>query len=218
MGLTPASDRRRAFTIAEPSGVVAAISAFNQPLNLIVHQVVPAIAVGCPVIIKPASTTPLSCIEFVGLVHEAGLPPEWCQTFLPETNELAEALATDPRVAFLSFIGSARVGWYLRSKLPPGTRCALEHGGAAPAIIDRSANVDRLIEPMTKGGYYHAGQVGVSTQRIFVHADLHEAFLERFAARVAALRVGEDDRLPDVGGAPLSACTAPSRRNWRTME
>jgi acyl-CoA reductase-like NAD-dependent aldehyde dehydrogenase len=157
MGLTPASDRRRAFTIAEPSGVVAAISAFNHPLNLIVHQVVPAIAVGCPVIIKPASTTPLSCIEFVGHVHEAGLPPEWCQTFLPETNELAEALATDPRVTFLSFIGSARVGWYLRSKLPPGTRCALEHGGAAPAIIDRSPNVDRLIEPMTKGGYYHAG-------------------------------------------------------------
>jgi len=202
MGLTPASERRRAFTIAEPSGVVAAISAFNHPLNLIVHQVVPAIAVGCPVVVKPANTTPLSCIEFVELVHEAGLPPEWCQTFLPETNELAEALATDPRVAFLSFIGSARVGWYLRSKLPPGTRCALEHGGAAPAIIDGSADVDRLIEPMAKGGYYHAGQVCVSTQRIFVHADLHEAFLERFAARVAALRVG-DPALVETEVGPL---------------
>ena len=202
MGLTPASERRRAFTIAEPSGVVAAISAFNHPLNLIVHQVAPAIAVGCPVVVKPANTTPLSCIEFVELVHEAGLPPEWCQTFLPETNELAEALATDPRVAFLSFIGSARVGWYLRSKLPPGTRCALEHGGAAPAIIDRSADLDRLIEPMAKGGYYHAGQVCVSTQRIFVHADLHEAFLERFAARVAALRVG-DPALAETEVGPL---------------
>ena len=74
-------------------------------------------------------------------------------------------LATDPRIAFLSFIGSNRVGWYLRSKLPPGTRCALEHGGAAPAIIDRSAELDRLIEPLTKGGYYHAGQVYVSVQR-----------------------------------------------------
>jgi acyl-CoA reductase-like NAD-dependent aldehyde dehydrogenase len=79
-----------------------------------------------------------------------------------ETNELAEALATDPRISFLSFIGSSRVGWHLRSKLPPGTRCALEHGGAAPAIIDRSADLDRLIEPLTKGGYYHAGQVCVS--------------------------------------------------------
>jgi hypothetical protein len=73
----------------------------------------------------------------VHLVHEAGLPPDWCQTFLPETNELAEAFATDLRIAFLSFISSSHVGWYLRSKLPPGTRCALDHGGAAPAIIDR---------------------------------------------------------------------------------
>ena len=191
MGLTSASVDRRAFTIVEPIGVVAAISAFNHPLNLIVHQVIPAVAVGCPVIVKPANPTPLSCIEFVHLVHEAGLPPDWCQVFLPETNELAEALATDPRIAFLSFIGSPRVGWHLRSKLPPGTRCALEHGGAAPAIIDRGADLDRLIEPLAKGGYYHAGQVCVSVQRIFVHADLERAFLDRFATRVAALKVGD---------------------------
>ena len=191
MGLTPASTDRRAFTILEPIGVVAAISAFNHPLNLIVHQVVPAIAVGCPVIVKPALTTPLSCIDFVALLHGAGLPPEWCQVFLPETDEQAERLATDPRIAFLSFIGSNRVGWYLRSKLPPGTRCALEHGGAAPVIIDRTADLDRLIAPLTKGGYYHAGQVCVSVQRIYVHADLERAFLDRFAASVAALKVGD---------------------------
>lgn len=200
MGLTPASIARRAFTIVEPIGVVAAISAFNHPLNLIVHQVVPAVAVGCPVIVKPANPTPLSCIEFVRLLHEAGLPPDWCRVFLPETNELAEALATDPRIAFLSFIGSPRVGWHLRSKLPPGTRCALEHGGAAPAIIDRGADLDRLIEPLAKGGYYHAGQVCVSVQRIYVHADLEAAFLDRFAARVAQLRVGDPTRRDtDVG-------------------
>jgi acyl-CoA reductase-like NAD-dependent aldehyde dehydrogenase len=191
MGLTPASTDRRAFTILEPIGVVAAISAFNHPLNLIVHQVVPALAVGCPVIIKPAMTTPLSCVELVGLLREAGLPPGWCQTFLPETNELAEALVTDSRIALLSFIGSSRVGWSLRSKLPPGTRCALEHGGAAPVIIDRSADLERVIEPLAKGGYYHAGQVCVSVQRIYVHADLESAFLDRFAARVAALKVGD---------------------------
>jgi acyl-CoA reductase-like NAD-dependent aldehyde dehydrogenase len=202
MGLTPASVGRRAFTIVEPIGVVAAISAFNHPLNLIVHQVAPAVAVGCPVIIKPANTTPLSCIEFVGLLHEAGLPPDWCQLFLPETNELAEALVTDPRVAFLSFIGSSRVGWHLRSKLAPGTRCALEHGGAAPVIIDRHADLDRLIEPLVKGGYYHAGQVCVSVQRIYVHADLERAFLDRFAARVAALRIG-DPTLAETEMGPL---------------
>ncbi|HEY4072224.1 MAG TPA: aldehyde dehydrogenase family protein [Herbaspirillum sp.] len=202
MGLTPASIDRRAFTILEPIGVVAAISAFNHPLNLIVHQVVPAIAVGCPVIVKPASTTPLSCFDFVALAHEAGLPAGWCQTFLPETTELAEALATDPRIAFLSFIGSGRVGWHLRSKLAPGTRCALEHGGAAPAIIDRSADLDRVIDPLAKGGYYHAGQVCVSTQRIYVHADLQKAFIDRFAARVAALKVG-DPVLADTEVGPL---------------
>lgn len=202
MGLTPASLDRRAFTIVEPMGPVAAISAFNHPLNLIVHQIAPAIAVGCPVIVKPANTTPLSCFELVELVHQAGLPPPWCQTFLPETNDLAEALVTDPRMAFLSFIGSARVGWSLRAKLPPGTRCALEHGGAAPVIVDRHADLDRLIEPLVKGGYYHAGQVCVSVQRIFVHNALKSDFLERFAARVARLKTG-DPTLAETEVGPL---------------
>jgi acyl-CoA reductase-like NAD-dependent aldehyde dehydrogenase len=191
MGLTAASNGRWAFTTKEPIGVVAAISAFNHPLNLIVHQVVPAIAVGCPVIVKPASTTPLSCIDFVALAHEAGLPEPWCQTFIPTGNDLAERLAIDPRVAFVSFIGSARVGWSLRSKLAPGTRSALEHGGAAPAIVDRSADLDAIMESLAKGGYYHAGQVCVSTQRIFVHEDICADFVERFVDRVRELKVGD---------------------------
>ena len=152
MGLTPASDRRWAFTTREPIGVVAAISAFNHPLNLIVHQVAPAIAVGCPVIVKPATATPLSCLELVKLFREAGLDESWCQTFITADNTLAERLATDSRIAFLSFIGSARVGWHLHSRLAPGTRCALEHGGAAPVIVDRSADLDGIIEPIVKGG------------------------------------------------------------------
>ena len=202
MGLTAASDGRWAFTTKEPIGIVAAISAFNHPLNLIVHQVAPAIAVGCPVIVKPATATPLSCLDFVALLREAGLDEAWCQTFVTDDNSLAERLATDPRVAFLSFIGSARVGWYLRSKLPPGTRCALEHGGAAPVIVDRSAPLDRIIEPIVKGGYYHAGQVCVSTQRIFVHTDVMDDFVERLAARVRSLRVG-DPLLQETEVGPL---------------
>ena len=95
----------------------------------------------------------------------------------------------------MSFIGSARVGWSLHHKLAPGTRSALEHGGVAPAIVDRSADLDRIIEPMVKGGYYHAGQVCVSTQRIFVHADIEAEFLDRFTTRVRALRVGDPLRL-----------------------
>ncbi|MEJ0035789.1 MAG: aldehyde dehydrogenase family protein [Gammaproteobacteria bacterium] len=202
MGLTPASDGRWAFTTREPIGVVAALSAFNHPLNLIVHQVAPAIAVGCPVIVKPAPATPLSCVRLVALLREAGLSECWCQTLITADNALAERLATDPRVAFLSFIGSARVGWYLRTRIAPGTRCALEHGGAAPVIVDRSANLDRIIEPIVKGGYYHAGQVCVSVQRIFVHRSILAAFTERLATRVLALHTG-DSLLPETEVGPL---------------
>ncbi len=197
MGLTPGSVDRRAWTIKEPIGVVAAISAFNHPLNLIVHQVAPAIATGCPVIVKPAMATPLCCLELAKLVHEAGMPEGWVQTLLPKNRELSEKFASDARVAFLSFIGSAKVGWHLRSILAPGTRCALEHGGVAPVIVDRTADLDAIIEPIAKGGYYHAGQVCVSVQRIYVHAALKAAFLDRFAARVDQLR----------GGDPISAET-----------
>lgn len=202
MGLSAAAENRWAFTTQEPIGVVAAISAFNHPLNLIVHQVAPAIAVGCPVIVKPASTTPLSCLDFVALVHEAGLPEPWCQSFVTEDNDLAERLATDGRIAFLSFIGSARVGWSLHGKLAPGTRSALEHGGAAPAIVDRSADLDKVVEPIVKGGFYHAGQVCVSTQRIYVHNDIADDFVARLVARVEKLRVA-DPTLKDTEVGPL---------------
>lgn len=202
MGLSAAAENRWAFTTKEPIGIVAAISAFNHPLNLIVHQVAPAIAVGCPVIVKPAITTPLSCLEFVAMVHEAGLPEPWCQSFITADNDLAEKLATDRRVAFLSFIGSARVGWSLHAKLPHGARSALEHGGAAPAIIDRSADLAKTIELIVKGGYYHAGQVCVSTQRIFVHNDIADDFTQQLVARVEALRTA-DPTLKDTEVGPL---------------
>jgi acyl-CoA reductase-like NAD-dependent aldehyde dehydrogenase len=204
MGLTPASTQRWAFTTKEPIGPVVAISAFNHPLNLIVHQVVPAIAVGCPVIIKPAAATPLSCLRFVDLVYEAMLPPPWCQAVVLEDNALAEGMATDARVAFLSFIGSAKVGWHLRTKLAAGTRCALEHGGSAPVIVDRSAVLERIIEPLVKGGYYHAGQVCVSVQRIFVHDQIKADFVDRLVSRVSCLKVGDPTRLETEVG-PLIA-------------
>ena len=124
MRLNSASADRLAMTTLEPIGPVLAYSAFNHPLNLIVHQVGPAIAAGCPVIIKPAKATPLSCLRLVGILREAGLPDEWCQPLVVDDRALTERLVTDRRVAFFSFIGSASVGWGLRSKLAPGARCA----------------------------------------------------------------------------------------------
>lgn len=202
MGLTPASDNRWAFTVKEPIGLVAAISAFNHPLNLVIHQVAPAIAVGCPILIKPAPTTPLCCLELVKLLRQAGLEEGWCQTLITEDNALAETLATNEQVSFLSFIGSARIGWHLRSKLPPGTRCALEHGGAAPVIVDQSADLTKTIPALVKGGYYHAGQVCVSVQRIFVHKAIKAKFIADYFDQVKALRVG-DPLLQDTEVGPL---------------
>ena len=115
MSLNPSSTNRVAFTQFEPIGVVVAVSAFNHPFNLIVHQVAPAIAVGCPVIVKPADVTPLSCYAFVEILYEAGLPKEWCQVLVPQDLADASALVTDERNAFFSFIG-ARL-WMLPGRL-----------------------------------------------------------------------------------------------------
>ncbi len=190
MGHTPASEGRSAYTFHEPIGVVVAISAFNHPLNLIVHQVVPSIAVGCPVIVKPATTTPLNCIRFVELVHQAGLPEGWCQICVCD-NEVAEMLVTSNRISFLTFIGSAKVGWWLKSKLAPGVRCALEHGGAAPVIVDATADLETAIPSLLKGGFYHAGQVCVSVQRIFVHESISNPLIQDLAEGAERLVVGD---------------------------
>jgi acyl-CoA reductase-like NAD-dependent aldehyde dehydrogenase len=202
MGVTDASHQRLAFTTHEPIGVVVAVSAFNHPLNLIIHQVGPAVAAGCPVVVKPAEDTPLSCLRLVSLLREAGLPAGWAQALLTDKHESAEQLVTDPRVAFFSFIGSARVGWQLRSKLAPGTRCALEHGGAAPVIVDRGVILDEVVPLLAKGGFYHAGQVCVSVQRIFVHRDIAAPLARQLATAGAAMPVG-DPLLNDTAIGPL---------------
>ncbi|WP_394772900.1 aldehyde dehydrogenase family protein [Flavobacterium sp.] len=199
MGLTEASINRIAFTSKEPIGIVAPISAFNHPLNLAVHQVVTAIAAGCPVIFKPASATPLSGLALADILKEAGLPSGWLQVVLCD-NETSELLATDPRVHFLSFIGSAKVGWYLKSKLAPGTRCALEHGGAAPVIVESDADFSEMIPDLVKGGFYHAGQVCVSVQKVYVNQEISDRFIEQFAAATKKLIVGNPfDKTTDVG-------------------
>lgn len=202
MSLNPSSTGRVAFTQFEPIGPVVAVSAFNHPFNLIVHQVTPAIAVGCPVVVKPADITPLSCFTFVDILYEAGLPNEWCQIVVPQDLDVASALVSDERNAFFSFIGSARVGWMLRSKLAPGTRCALEHGGAAPVILAADADLDDALPRLAKGGFYHAGQVCVSVQRIFAHSSIAEKAAEGLAGLGAKMRVG-DPTLADTEVGPL---------------
>ncbi len=200
LGTTKATLGRIAFTQKEPIGVVVAVSAFNHPLNLIVHQVGPAVASGCPVVVKPAADTPLSCLRFVEILREAGLPAEWCQVLISDNRDAAEALVTDARVGFFSFIGSAKVGWMLRSKLAPGARCALEHGGVAPVVLAPPYDRDAALAAIVKGGFYHAGQVCVSVQRVFAPRAEAREFAEALAKRAAGLVVGApEDPQTDVG-------------------
>lgn len=191
MGINAASQQRLAMTHREPIGVVVAVSAFNHPMNLIVHQVGPAVASGCPVIIKPAEDTPLSCFRFVELLRQAGLPDDWCQALVVSELDVATRLVTDSRVGFFSFIGSAAVGWMLRSKLAPGTRCALEHGGAAAVIVAADADLDMALPLLAKGGFYHAGQVCVSVQRIYCHQSIARKLAEQLASLAGTLKTGD---------------------------
>lgn len=202
MGKNAASMNRLAFTTHEPIGVVVAVSAFNHPLNLAVHQIGPAIAAGCSVIIKPAEDTPLSCFRLIKILHEAGLPEAWCQGIVTTDHAAAEKLVSDKRVAFFSFIGSARVGWMLRSKLASGTRCGLEHGGVAPVIVSHDADMDDTVALLSKAGFYHAGQVCVSVQRIYAEKTIARQLAERIADAGNNMKVG-DPTLIDTDIGPL---------------
>ena len=190
LGTTPATTGRIAFTQKEPVGVVVAVSAFNHPLNLIVHQVGPAVASGCPAIVKPAADTPLSCMRFVEILRDAGLPDAWCQVLIADDRASAEKLVTDARVGFFSFIGSARVGWMLKSKLAPGARCALEHGGVAPLFLAPPYDREAALAATAKGGFYHAGQVCVSVQRVFAPRSECKDFAKALAKIAVKLKVG----------------------------
>ncbi len=200
MQLNAASANRLAFTHREPIGPVLALSAFNHPINLIVHQVAPAVATGCPVIIKPAADTPLSAFAFSRLLEEAGLPAGWCQAVAITDHAVTGKLVEDPRVAFMSFIGSARVGWALKSRLAPGTRCALEHGGVAPVIVAADAKLDEALPALLKGGMYHAGQVCVSVQRVFAQRSIASRLASALAEGASRLKVGDPmEELTEVG-------------------
>lgn len=209
MDLTEAGTGRKAFTILEPIGVVVAISAFNHPLNLAIHQIIPAIAAGCPVIFKPSSSTPLCGLHLMKLIIQAGLPENWVQIALAN-RENSETLVTDPRVAFFSFIGSAKVGWYLKSKLAPGTRCALEHGGVAPLIFDSCQDEEAFVSGVVKASMYHSGQVCVSVQRVYIQKDKAE-YLAKKIAHVAMTQVVGDATNEDSDLGPLISAKETDR-------
>jgi acyl-CoA reductase-like NAD-dependent aldehyde dehydrogenase len=179
---------RHAFTRRFPVGPVLAITPYNAPLLLVAHKLASAYAAGNPCIVRPASKTPLSALSLGHAFVEAGAVEE-AVSVLPCATGLAERLVQDPRIRMLSFTGSEAVGWRLQ-KLANTARVALELGGNGAVIIHSDADLDYAAERCAFGGFLRAGQACISVQRIFVAADVADAFQERFLARVGALTLG----------------------------
>jgi acyl-CoA reductase-like NAD-dependent aldehyde dehydrogenase len=181
-----------------PLGPVLAITPFNFPLNLTAHKVAPAIAVGAPVVQKPASQTPLSALALQAIVREAGWPAE-AYAVLAISGRDAERLVTDPRLPVVSFTGSGAVGWRLR-EIAPRKRVSLELGGNAAAVVHSDADLDDAASRVASGAFGYAGQSCISVQRALVQKDVFELFREKLLARTAALAAGDPlDEKTDVG-------------------
>ncbi len=199
MDRSPGNEGRLAMVLREPLGIIGAITPFNFPLNLVAHKVAPAIAAGNAVVLKPSSQTPISSLKLRALLIEAGLPEDALQ-IIPCRGSKGTALVTDPRIAMLTFTGSAQVGWDLRKQIAPGVRIVLELGGNAGVIVHDDADLDAAVKAICRGGYSNAGQSCISVQRVYVQEKVYEQFLKDFAAAVKALKVGDPlDEATDVG-------------------
>jgi acyl-CoA reductase-like NAD-dependent aldehyde dehydrogenase len=190
MDATAAGVGKTSFTLRVPVGVVAAISPFNFPLNLVAHKLAPAIAAGCPVVLKPASQTPVSSLLLAELLHSLGVPAGWLNVVTGSGSVVGEALATHDDVAYITFTGSSEVGWAMAGKAAR-KRVRLELGSNSPLIIDSPGDWATAAAKVAVAGFSHAGQSCISTQRIYVHADVADDFTDALVRRVEALVVGD---------------------------
>ena len=188
-----------AFTLRVPVGVVGAITPFNFPLNLVAHKVAPAIAAGCPVVLKPAGQTPLSAILLVDLlVDECGLPPGWLSVVTGPSSTVGNRLVDHPDVAMITFTGSPEVGWGIRGRAAR-KKVSLELGNNSPVIIEADGDWETAARKISVAGFSHAGQSCISTQRVFVHSSVAGPFADTLAGLVNGLVVGDPlDEATDV--------------------
>lgn len=206
-----AGEGRLGFTLRVPRGVVAAITPFNFPLNMVAHKVAPAIAAGCPVVLKPASATPLTALRLAGLIADAGLPPGWLNV-VTCSGSVAEHLVTHPDVAMVTFTGSADVGWAIRARAPR-KHVSLELGNNAPLIVaDDATDIDDIARRIAGGAFGFAGQSCISTQRVYVVGDLADELRAAVVAAADRLVVGDpDEETTDVSALVTPAETARVR-------
>jgi acyl-CoA reductase-like NAD-dependent aldehyde dehydrogenase len=181
-----------------PLGPVLGITPFNFPLNLVAHKVAPALAVGAPIVVKPASATPLGSLRLAEFFAETDLPKGMFQV-LPVSSSVADGMARDERYRKISFTGSAEIGWYLKG-LDPRKHVTLELGGNAGVIVHSDADLDLAAQRVAYGGYYQAGQSCISVQRVLVQSEVYEDFTHRLVKQVESLKVGDPlDPTVDVG-------------------
>ncbi|MFL5920664.1 MAG: aldehyde dehydrogenase family protein [Gaiellaceae bacterium] len=199
MDAAQAGEGKLAFTLRRPIGVVGAISPFNFPLNLVAHKLAPALAAGCPVVLKPATQTPLSALLLAELEEEAGLPPGWLSVVVGPSAEIGDVLVEDERVKAITFTGSGAVGWGLKERAPK-KKVNLELGNATPVIVTADADVEAAATAMAANAFSFAGQSCISVQRLYVERAAYDRFVEAFLPKVEALRIGDPaDDETDVG-------------------
>jgi acyl-CoA reductase-like NAD-dependent aldehyde dehydrogenase len=194
----PALGSRLGLVRRFPYGPVLGIAPFNFPVNLVAHKMAPSLAVGAPIIVKPASATPLGALFLGELFAETDLP-RGMLSVLPLSSSRAEPLVKDRRIAKVSFTGSSPVGWRLKG-LDPRKHVTLELGGNAGVIVHSDADLDHAAERTAFGGYYQAGQSCIAVQRVIVQSEVYEPFVDRFVKQVESLKVGDPmDESTDVG-------------------
>jgi acyl-CoA reductase-like NAD-dependent aldehyde dehydrogenase len=196
-----------------PIGILGAIAPFNFPLNLVAHKIGPAIAAGCPVVLKPAEKTPLSALLLAQALSDAGLPAGALAVITGSGETVGVALVDHPDIAMISFTGSGPVGWGIRERAPR-KHVALELGNSTPVIVTEDADLVRAAARIAASGFTHAGQSCISVQRVYVHESVHDAFLTHLVTAVGGLVVGDPaDEATEVG--PVITPTAHQRvREW----
>lgn len=196
-----------------PIGPCSFISPFNFPLNLAAHKIAPAIAVGCPFVMKPASMTPLGAIIMGEVLAECDVLPEGAFSILPASRDGAELFTTDERLKLLSFTGSPGVGWDLKAKAGK-KKVVLELGGNAAVIVDRDADLEHALARIIFGGYYQSGQSCIHVQRVIIHADIYDTFRDMLAAKVKTLKAGDPMSRDTFIGPMISAKEAQRLKKW----
>jgi acyl-CoA reductase-like NAD-dependent aldehyde dehydrogenase len=203
------------FTVRQPCGVVVAISPFNYPALLVLHKVAPALAAGNAVVLKPASTTPLTALALAGCFVDAGLPAGVLSVLTGPGGELGDALVTDPRVRKVSFTGSTVTGERI-TRMAGVKKLSLELGASCPVIVLPDADLELAASAVAEGGYINAGQVCISVQRVIAHPVITGDFLDALVPKVESIRTGNPSSLATEMGTLIS--TREAERVRRSME